>query len=169
VAPRSWARASQAVGRDVEAAQHAARRQQRVHGGALVGLDEARVDPPARGQAVAAGQLAHPLRGGGHLQAADLVEAGQPVELQGAELLHRVAGEPGHGLGRVGLEHQSRGVRAGAARHGQLTAVEHGDVGPTAAGQLVGDGRPDHAGPDDDDPGAGHDAASSCSVPDRTT
>ena len=40
---------------------------------------------------------------------------GSPSTLEAAQLLDGVAGELGHGLGRVRLEHQARGVRGGAA------------------------------------------------------
>ena len=96
---------------------------------------------------------AQPLGGGGHLEAADRVEH-PPVRMrEGAELLDGVLGERGHGLGRVGLEHQAGGMRGGPAGGEQRAPVEDGDVGPAARGQFVGQGAADDAGTDDDDSG----------------
>ena len=70
-----------------------------------------------------------------------------------AELLHGVLRELGHGLGRVGLEHQARGVRRRPAGGEQRSAVDHGDVGPAARGELVCQRRADDSRTDDDDLG----------------
>ncbi len=72
--------------------------------------------PQAVSQPCRRWSLGEALGGGGHLEAADLQEAGLAVDVEGAELLDGVAGQLGHGLGRVGLEDQAGGVRRGAAR-----------------------------------------------------
>nr|BFE72716.1 hypothetical protein GCM10020092_060170 [Actinoplanes digitatis] len=91
-------------------------------------------------------QLAQAFAGGRHLEAADRVEAAEF-----GELVDGVAGERGHGPRRVGLEHQARRVRAGAAGGEERALFEHGDVPAAALGELVGEGAADDPGPDDDD------------------
>ncbi len=106
---------------------------------------------PGGGVAGLAVQVGEALGGGRELQTADRVEAGHSVRLEGVELLHRVLGERREHPGGAGLEHQARRVRGGAARSGQGSLLEDGDVGPAAGGQLVGQGAADDAGADDDD------------------
>ena len=73
------------------------------------------------------------------------------VLAQGEQLVHRVRGEFRHGLGRVGLEHQARGVRGGAAGQFQRALLDDGDVVPAPAGEFVREVGADDAGADDDD------------------
>ena len=107
---------------------------------------------------------AEALGGGRDLEAADLQEAGLALVLEGDELLHRVAGHLGHGLGAVGLEDQARGVRGRSAGRGQVALVDDGDVGPAARGQLVGEGRADDSGADDDGSPSSHGSSSCCVI-----
>ncbi len=97
------------------------------------GVDDPALDAPGGGPALLAVQVGEPLRGGGDLQAADLVEAPRAVDVDALELLDGVARELGHRLGRVGLEHQPGRVRGGAAGERQRPLVDDGDAGPSRA------------------------------------
>ncbi len=66
------------------------------------------------------------------LDAADGVEAADA----GVER-DRSPGEPGHRVGRVDLEHETRGVRRRAARLPQRPLVDEDDVGPTQTREVV--------------------------------
>ncbi len=150
-------RPGQPVGRDVEAAQNPVRVDQRMQPRALLGRPQVARHPPGRGPAVPPGQVRPAGAGGGQLQAADRPVARLPAHRQVRVLAHRVAGELGHRLARVGLEHQAGrvpGRPAEPAAPGQRPLVEHGDVGPAPAGQLIGQRAADDAGPDHDDPGS---------------
>jgi hypothetical protein len=94
----------------VQPAEHDVAVEQRVQLHALVGAHHPGLDAPRGEPAAAAVQLGEPLRGERDLQPTDLQVAGLPVQLERAELLDGVAGQLGHGLGRVGLEHQPRRV-----------------------------------------------------------
>ncbi len=94
-------------------------------------------------------QVGPPRRRGGDLQPAHLPEAPLAVQREPAELAHGVGRELGHGLRRVGLEDQPRGVRAGPAGGEQRALVDHGDVGPAALGELVRERAAHDAGTDD--------------------
>jgi hypothetical protein len=120
---------------------------------ALVGIDQPAFDAPGGGVAELAFQVLEPGLGGGQFQPADLVETGDTVGAEREQLAHRVAGELGHGLGRVGLEDQARGVRGGTARQFQWPLFHHRNVGPTADGEFIGKVGADDAGADDDNAG----------------
>ncbi len=132
----------EAVGGDQEAAEDPVGVHQRVLFHALFGAQQAGLDAPRGDPAVAAAEFGDPLGGGGDLEAADLEEAGLAVDVEGAELLDRVAGQLGHGLGGVGLEDQPGRVRGGAAGGGQRALVDHGHLGPASRGDLVRECRP---------------------------
>lgn len=100
----------EAVRRYQEAAEDPVAVHQRVLLDAFVRGQQAGLDAPGGDPAVAAVQLGQALGSGGHFEAADLQEAGLAVDVEGAELLDGVARQFGHGLGRVGLEDQARGV-----------------------------------------------------------
>ncbi len=155
-------RLGQTVARDVQAPQDLVRVHQRVQPRALLRVDQPRsLDAPRLRVAVPAVQLSPALRGRRDLQAADGVEAPGPVQRQVRELAHRVLRQLGHRLAGIGLEDQSRRVRARPAGGEQRSLVEHGDVGPTAFGQLVGQRAPDDAGADDHDTWRGSHGSSS--------
>ena len=147
----------QAVRRDVKAAEDlvAVRQrpggQQRVVLPALVGVDDPAFDAPRGGVPQLALEVLQPHLGGGKLKPAELVEARHSVGAEGEQLVHRVAGEFRHGLGRVGLEDQAGGVRGGTAGQFQRTLFDDRDVVPAAAGEFVREVGADDAGADDDD------------------
>lgn len=103
-------RLGEAVGGDEEAAEDPVGVQQRVLLDALLGAQQPGLDAPGGDPAVAAVEFGEALGGGGHLESADLKEAGLAVDVEGAELLDGVAGQLRHGLGGVRLEDQARGV-----------------------------------------------------------
>ena len=125
--------------------------EQRVQLHALGGVDQPGLDAPRRRVAELALQLLEPLLGCRDLEPADLVEAAEPVLLQGEQLLHGVLREQGHRLRRVGLEYQTRRVGGRAAGHVERTLLDDGDVGPAAGDEFVGEVGPDDAGADDHD------------------
>ncbi len=145
------------VGGRVVATEELVAVQQGVQAYALLRIDQAGVDPPGLGPAELALQIGPPGGRGGHLQTTDLIEAGAAVGRHVQQLLHGVAGEQGHGAGRVGLEHQSRSVGGGATGGGQRTLLDDGDVGPATGDQLVGQVGADDAGTDDHHTRAAHD------------
>ena len=112
-----------------------------------------RVDAPGLGEALPSMELPKAVIGQGQLEAAHLVEAPRPVELERARLLDGVAGELGHGLGAVRLEHEPRRVRRRAAGREQRALLDDDDVGPAAQDELVRDRTADDAGSDDRDAG----------------
>ena len=146
-------RLGQAVGLDVEPAENALLVEEGVQLGALLGFDHPCVDAPRGRPPLPAMQLGQPLRGGRDLQTADLVEAPLPVDVEGLELLDRVARQRGHGLGRCGLEDEAGGVGRGSAGQRQRSLVDDGDVVPSSRSQFVGEIGADDAGTDDHDAG----------------
>lgn len=88
----------EAVGRDEEAAEDLVRVDERVLLDALLGAQQPGLDAPGGDPAVAAVQFGDALGSGRHFEAADLQEAGLAVDVEGTELLDRVAGQLGHGL-----------------------------------------------------------------------
>ena len=146
----------EAVGGDQEAAEDLVAVDQRVPLDALVRGELTGLDAPGGDPAVAAAQFGQALGGGGHLEAADLEEAGLAVHVEGAELLHGVPGQLGHRLGGVRLEDQARGVRGGAPGGGQRALVDHGHLGPASRGDLVRESRSHDSRSDDDHSGSRH-------------
>jgi hypothetical protein len=122
----------------VESAEDALAVQQRVQVHAFGGAQQPPVDSPRRGPAGLAMQISPAFLGGGDLEPSDGIEGPAIGVFEGAELLDGVARKCAHGLGRVGLEHQTRCVRCRSAGREQRPAVEHGDVGEAAGGQLIG-------------------------------
>ena len=107
------------------------------------------VEPVAERAAVAAVELVPALLGRRDLDAADRVEAGQPVELERLSSVDRRPRELRHRVRRVELEHEPRRVRRRAAGLPQRALVDDHDVGPALAREVVGDARADDAGADD--------------------
>jgi DNA-binding GntR family transcriptional regulator len=107
------------------------------------------VQPEAERAAVAARELGPALLGRRDLDAADRVEARQPVELERAEQRARGLRELRHRRRRVELEDEPGGVRRRAARLPQRPLVDHHQVGPALADQMMGHRGARDAGPDD--------------------
>lgn len=143
-------RLGQAVGGDQQSAEDAVAVDERVQGRAFVRAHEPALDAPGSEPAVAAVQVGEAFGGGGEFESADREEAGLPVDVEGGELLDGVAGQFGHGLRGVRLEHEARGVGGGAAGDGERALVGHRDPGPAAQGQFVRQRRAHDARSDDD-------------------
>ncbi len=130
-------RVGQAVGGDQQSAEYAFAVQQGVQCHAFVRSDEPALHAPGGEPALSATQLGEALGGGGQFEPAHLEEARPAVDIEGTELLDGVAGEFGHGLRRVRLEHQARGVGRGSTGGGERSLVDDGDLGPASAGEFV--------------------------------
>ena len=85
-------RLGQAVGGHVQAAEHPVAVEQGVQLDAFVGVDQLGLDAPGGEPAVPAVQLGEPLGGGGHLEAADLEEAGLAVDVEASRTSRRCSG-----------------------------------------------------------------------------
>ena len=142
------------VGRDVVGAEDGVAVDERPQAGGLVRVDHPALDAPRLGEPLPTMELAEPVLGQRELEAADLVEAPLPVELERARLLDRVPRELGHGLGTVGLEHEPGRMRRRAAGREQRPLLDDDDVRPAAQHELVGQGTADDPGTDDRDAGS---------------
>ena len=144
-----------AVGRDVDAAEHVFRVQQRHPGRDLRRRDHVHLEPEHLGHRGAAAQLLEAFCGSGDGDgpAAPVARRLAGFGLEAQVELARVARKLRHVDGRAQLPHQSRRVPGGARR--ELPALEHGHVLEPGARQVIGDGAADHAAADHDHAGAG--------------
>ena len=124
--------------------------EQRMQLRAFLRVDDPALDAPRRRPALPAMQFGQSGLGGGDLEAADLVEAPLPVDVQRQELLDRVGRER-----RSSSSTDSSGTPdPGACEEdppvsGSGPWSTHRDAVPPAGGEFVGQVRADDAGPDD--------------------
>ena len=112
----------------------------------LVRREQAHVlDAPGLARGDAAGELLHPLRRAGDLDAAGLEEGVEFLVLPQA-----VEGELRHLLVVIDEEDEVRSVAGGSAGVGQRALVDLHDVAPSQARQVIGHGVAHDASADDD-------------------
>ena len=93
-----------------------------------------------------------PLPGLGDFYAAHLVATRLAVKLELRVAPDAVFSQVGHGLGRVGLEHEPRGVGGGPARLEERTLIQDHHIPPSEPAQMLGDTAADDPGPNDHNP-----------------
>jgi hypothetical protein len=147
-------RLADAVVGDVQAAQDALRVDERQPPRDLLRAQQLRLQAEGEAAPVAALQLLPALPGGGDLDAAHRVVAGQPVELERRVQRDRAPRETCHRRRRVDLEHEAGGVRGRPAGLPERPLLDDDDVAPAPACQVICQTCAGDAGPHHDDASA---------------
>ena len=139
------------VGRNIQRAQNAVGQ----HGNPLAGLvgaEQMGLHPPTHAIPGLAFQVGETLLRPSHFKATHALGARLAIEFQLAPKLNRIARKARHGLRRIELENETRGVRGRAAGLKQRSLLDDDDIPPAEFRQMVRDAATGDARANDDAP-----------------